>query len=135
MTSTSPRLRRARLSSPRETPNLLSGTLPWKTAKAVAPKRSAREPRAPGARPSDARDAAGAHPALERLAFLLGGGALWALVVRRTLRALQFPFHRHELLVSSIVLAPIAVGALLIVGVESLLSRRHDKKDDDRGVD
>ena len=129
MTGASPRFRRARLSSPRETPNLLSGTLPWKSVKASAPKRAAREPRA-----LDARGAARAHPALERFAFLLGGGALWALIVRRTLRSLQFPFHRHELLVSSIVVVPIALCALLVVGVESLLSRRHEKNDDDRGV-
>ena len=131
MTGVSPRFRRARLSSPRETPNLLSGTLPWKSVKASAPKRAAREPHASA---PDARGAARAHPALERFAFLLGGGALWALIVRRTLRSLQFPFHRHELLVSSIVVVPIALCALLVVGVESLLSRRHEKKDDDRGV-
>ena len=71
----------------------------------------------------------GLNPKVERALILFGGICVWVLTVRMVLRAMKFPFHRHQTIVTCIIVLPIVVFALVIFGMECFFT--VDKKDDD----
>ena len=62
---------------------------------------------------------------LEYYLFVIGGSVLWCYIVKRMLKWLKFPVHRHPMEVASMYIVPI----IIMISVVYILDRRFTVTD------